>query len=134
MMKLVVILCVFIVLLLAVIQYVLYRRHRDEFNTFYHHYVGSGHLVPSYVVLADNLGFVGLSMKTLWFRWILNNRKIKTQRNKWLDKKTYDFVQEHASKKLQSWIRPDLTLLIYQGIFLFLAGALILLINHEIIS
>ncbi|MCS3405892.1 hypothetical protein [Serratia sp. AKBS12] len=133
-MKIAVIVCLLLVLLCILVQYLLARLHKKEFDDFYKNYVAYGHFVPPYVVFADNLGVLGTSLKAKWFLWILRGRKIKTQRNKWLDKKTYDFVQEHASKKLQSWIRLDLTLLIYQGIFLFLAEALILLINNEIIS
>ncbi|MGS3429855.1 hypothetical protein ACB358_27075 [Serratia nevei] len=79
---------------------------------------GGKHPVPLFVVIADNLNFIGVSLKAQWFRWILNNRKLKLTRKVWLSPKTYDFVRTASSPRLQSWIRNDFRLLMIQGALL----------------
>ncbi|WP_308378238.1 hypothetical protein [Serratia marcescens] len=116
--KLLVVLLFFLCLLTAIIQFIYYRLHKKEFVLFYQHYVVSKHPVPLFVVIADNLNFIGVSLKAQWFRWILNNRKLKLTRKVWLSPKTYDFVRTASSPRLQSWIRNDFRLLMIQGALL----------------
>ncbi|TFZ53274.1 hypothetical protein E5C26_02810 [Serratia proteamaculans] len=129
-MKIVVIICFLLLLLSALIQFLYYRRNKAEFSEFYQNYVGNKLLVPPFVVFADNLGFIGVSLKAQWFLWLLNNRKIKIGRNTYLDSKAYEFVQTTASKKLQRWIRNDFRLLMLQGAILILMCILIYFINN----
>lgn len=129
MMKLIVIICFLLLLLCVLIQYLYYRRIRTEFDNFYQNYVVSKFLVPPFVVFADNLGFIGVSLKAQWFLWLLNNRKIKVGRNTYLDRKTYEFVQNTASKRLQRWLRNDFWLLMLQGAILIFMCIMIYCIN-----
>ncbi|MCA3995265.1 MULTISPECIES: hypothetical protein [Serratia] len=119
-MKTLVILCLTLLVLSAFIQFIGYRRHKKEFDAFYQRYAGSGHFIPPYVAFADCLGMPGTSLKAQWFRWILNNRKLKLTRNVWLSPKTYDFVRTASSPRLQSWIRNDFRLLMLQGALLII--------------
>ncbi|SPZ54810.1 Uncharacterised protein [Serratia quinivorans] len=128
-MKIVVIIGFLLLLLSALIQFLYYRRNKTEFSEFYQNYVGNKLLVPPFVVFADNLGFIGISLKAQWFLWLLNNRKIKIDRNTYLDSKAYEFVQNTASKKLQRWIRNDFRLLMFQGAILILMCILIYFID-----
>lgn len=118
--KLLVVLLFFLFLLIAIIQFIYYRLHKKEFDLFYQHYVVSKHPVPLFVVIADNLNFIGVSLKARWFRWILNNRKLKLTRNVWLSPKTYDFVRAASSPRLKNWIRNDFRLLMLQGALLII--------------
>jgi hypothetical protein len=129
-MKIVVIICFLLLLLSALIQFLYYRRNKTEFSEFYQNYVGNKLLVPPFVVFADNLGFIGVSLKAQWFLWLLNDRKIKIGRNTYLDNKAYEFVQATASKRLQRWIRNDFRLLMLQGAILILMCILIYFINN----
>lgn len=129
-MKIVVIICFLLLLLSALIQFLYYRRNKAEFSEFYQNYVGNKLLVPPFVVFADNLGFIGVSLKAQWFLWLLNNRKIKVSRSTYLDNKAYEFVQATASKRLQRWIRNDFRLLMLQGAILILMCILIYFINN----
>lgn len=128
-MKIVVIIGFLLLLLSALIQFLYYRRNKTEFSEFYQNYVGNKLLVPPFVVFADNLGFIGISLKAQWFLWLLNNRKIKIGRNTYLDSKASEFVQNTASKKLQRWIRNDFRLLMFQGAILILMYILIYFID-----
>ncbi|CAI1781321.1 Uncharacterised protein [Serratia ficaria] len=128
-MKIVVIICFLLLLLCALTQFLYYRRNKTEFGEFYQNYVGNRLLVPPFVVFADNLGFIGASLKAQWFLWLLNNRKIKIACDTYLDNRTYEFVQTTASKKLQRWIRNDFGLLMLQGGLLILMCTLIYFIN-----
>ena len=110
MMKIAIITFFVLTLISALIQFFCYRRHKDEFTFFYQTYTQNGHPLPPFVVIADNLGLIGVSLKAQWFRWILNGRRLKIGKDTWLDKKTYDFVQNNTSQRLKNWIRKDFSL------------------------
>ncbi|CAI0992733.1 Uncharacterised protein [Serratia quinivorans] len=116
-------------IIIALIKFIYYRLSKKELDNFYQNYVENNHPVPFFVVVADNFNFIGISLKAQWFRWLLNNRKIKLTRGVWMHKNTYEFVQTTASKKLQRWIRNDFRLLIFQGVLLILMCIISYFIN-----
>ncbi|CAI1781416.1 Uncharacterised protein [Serratia ficaria] len=109
-MKIAIIIFFVLTLISALMQYFCHRRHKDELIVLYHKYTQSGHPLPPFVVIADNLGLIGVSLKAQWFRWVLNGRKLKIDQDAWLDKNAHDFVQKNASQRLKNWIRKDFTL------------------------
>ncbi|HFO0261001.1 TPA: hypothetical protein ACGD64_000277 [Serratia marcescens] len=109
-MKIAIVLFFTLTLISALVQYLYYRRYKDEFSEFYQRYVQSAHPLPPFVIFADNLGLLGVSIKAQWFRWILNGRKIRIGKNAFLSSKTYEFVNENTSQHLKSWIRKDFIL------------------------
>ncbi|MEN0570288.1 hypothetical protein AAIG30_13740 [Serratia nevei] len=109
-MKIAIVLFFTLTLISALVQYFYYRRYKDEFSEFYQRYVQSTHLLPPFVIFADNLGLLGVSIKAQWFRWILNGRKIKIGKNAFLSPKTYEFVNENTSQRLKNWLRKDFIL------------------------
>ncbi|CAI0956261.1 hypothetical protein [Serratia ficaria] len=109
-MKIAIIIFFVLTLISALMQYFCHRRHKDELIVLYHKYTQSGHPLPPFVVIADNLGLIGVSLKAQWFRWILNGRKIKIGKNAFLSPKAYEFVNENTSQHLKSWMRKDFIL------------------------
>jgi hypothetical protein len=109
-MKIAIVLFFTLTLISALVQYFYYRRYKDEFSKFYQRYVQSTHPLPPFVIFADNLGLLGVSIKAQWFRWILNGRKIKIGKNAFLSPKTYEFVNENTSQRLKNWLRKDFIL------------------------
>jgi hypothetical protein len=130
-MRIAVILCLMLLALGALIQYLCYRRHKEAFTTFYQRYIAGGHYIPPYVAFADSLGFLGTSLKAQWFLWILRNKKIKIRDRVWLDANTYDFVQRTASPALQKWLALDFLLLIMEAAAITLGYIFIYLIRHS---
>lgn len=131
-MKTIVILCLTLLVLSACIQFIGYRRHKKEFDTFYQRYASSGHFIPPYVAFADSLGMLGTSLKAQWFLWILKRKKIKIRDQVWLDAKTYDFVQKTTSPELQKWLAMDFILLLVEAIITTVGCIFIYLIKVNV--
>ncbi|WP_240023219.1 hypothetical protein [Serratia marcescens] len=131
-MKTIVILCLTLLVLSACIQFIGYRRHKQEFDAFYQRCAGSGHFIPPYVAFADSLGMLGTSLKAQWFLWILKRKKIKIRDQVWLDAKTYDFVQKTAVPELQKWLAMDFILLLVEAIITTVGCIFIYLIKINV--
>ncbi|MGK8679540.1 hypothetical protein [Serratia marcescens] len=132
MMKFIVISCLILLVLSACIQFIGYRRHKQEFDAFYQRYASSGHFIPPYVAFADSLGMLGTSLKAQWFLWILKRKKIKIRDQVWLDAKTYDFVQKTTSPELQKWLAMDFILLLVEAIITTVGCIFIYLIKINV--
>ncbi|WP_315902231.1 hypothetical protein [Serratia quinivorans] len=132
MMKIIVILCLLLLALGALIQYLCYHRHKKEFDVFYQDYVTKGYFIPPYVAFADSLGMLGTSLKAQWFLWILKNKKIKIRDQVWLDAKTYAFVQKTTSPALQKWLALDFIFLLVEAFIIVVGCIFIFLIKNRI--
>ncbi|AGB80901.1 hypothetical protein D781_0543 [Serratia sp. FGI94] len=112
----------------SLVKYFHYRSGKKNFDAFYQDYLRHGYPIPPHIAFVDNLGYLGNSLKTQWFKWILLNKKITITKNVRLQPAAYLFVQDKIPYNVRSWIHRDIKLLITE-VFLFSIAFILMLIS-----